>query len=117
MYINRQEQNESLNSSKEEKLELDLGQTIKNYFQDFLDKIAERLEKMEEVLVVDRIEGDFAVCENRNSGKMQSIPLLDLPENIKDGTIIKWSNGKYEIDTSEEIENRIKRKMDDLWRD
>ena len=99
-----------------EKLGLGLGQTIQNWIQDFLKILAERLDKMEEVLVVDRIEGDIAVCENRKNGKMQEMNLKDLPEDIEEGTILKWREGKYEIDNSKEIEQRIEQKMKDVWK-
>ena len=96
--------------------DLSLGAIAQNWVQNFLKQIAERLEKMEEVLVVDRIEGDTAVCENRKTGKMQNIHRAELPEDIQEGNILKWQNGKYEIDTSMEIENRIEQKMKDVWK-
>ena len=71
---------------------------------------------MEEVLVVDRIEGDIAICENRKTKKMQSIHIADLPRNVEEGNILKWQDGKYEIDASKEIENRIEQKMKDVWK-
>lgn len=122
MERNRQEQNEEPNlridskSNLEEKLGLGLGKTIQNWLQDFLKQLAERLEKMEEILVVDRIEENIAVCENRKTKKMQNINLEELPEGIKEGSILKWRDGKYEIDTSGEIENRIEQKMKDVWK-
>lgn len=122
MEINRQENevntNENLENDTElkENLGLGLNQTLQNWIQDFLKSLAERLTKMEEVLVVDRIEGNIAVCENRKSRKMQEIAVKDLPENIEEGTILKWKDGKYEIDTSKEIEQRIEQKMKNVWK-
>lgn len=122
MEINRQENEVNTNENLEndtklkENLGLGLNQTIQNWIQDFLKSLAERLTKMEEVLVVDRIEGNIAVCENRKSGKMQEIDVKDLPENIEEGTILKWKDGKYEIDTSKEIEQRIEQKMKNVWK-
>lgn len=83
----------------------------------FLEELSERIKKMQDILVVDRIEGEYAVCENRRTKEMQDIKLTDLPEEIKEGTVLKWNDGKYEIDTKEqkEIEDRIKQKMDSLW--
>ena len=97
-------------------IDISLGAIAQNWVQSFLKQIAERLEKMEEVLVVDRIEGDIAVCENRKTGKMQNIYRSELPEDIQEGNILKWQNGKYEIDTSKGIENRIEQKMKDVWK-
>lgn len=103
---------------REEKRNVDigLGAIAQSWIQSFLKQIAERLEKMEEVLVVDRIEGDIAVCENRKTKKIQNINIADLPQNVEEGTALKWQNGKYEIDTSKKIENRIEQKMKDVWK-
>lgn len=118
MEINKNENefNSKINSELKEKLDLGLGHTIQNWLQEFIKQLSERLEKMEEVLVVDRIEGNIAVCENRENAKMKNISLSDLPKNIKEGSILKWKDGKYEIDTSNETENRIEQKMKDVWK-
>lgn len=72
---------------------------------------------MGEILVVDRIEGDIAVCENRSNEVMINIQLSKLPAETKEGMVIRYFDGKYSIDSEEQdnIENRIKDKMDDLW--
>lgn len=72
---------------------------------------------MEETLVVDRIEGDIAVCENRANGVIINIQISKLPENIREGSILKYYDGKYRLDFDEQknIEDRIKDKMDSLW--
>lgn len=103
MEINRQEKG------------LELGQTVKSWIQDFLKQLEERLNKMEEVLVVDRIEGKVAVCENRENKKMCNIAISSLPKDIKEGSVLKYKDGKYEIDDSNEIEKRIEQKMKDIW--
>lgn len=84
----------------------------------FLQEILEKIEKLkQEVLVIDRFEGDYAICENRQSKEFKNIQINKLPANIKEGSVIKYSNGKYEIDIQEEkkIEERIKDKMNKLW--
>lgn len=72
---------------------------------------------MEETLVIDRIEGNIAICENRYSKVITEIDLSKLPEGSKEGTIIKYLDGEYVIDEEEQlkIEQRIKQMMDDLW--
>ena len=72
---------------------------------------------MEETIVVDRIEGDIAVCENRANGVIINIQISKLPENIREGSILKYYDGKYRLDSDEQknIEDRIKDKMDSLW--
>ncbi|MFQ6944004.1 MAG: DUF3006 domain-containing protein [Clostridia bacterium] len=41
----------------------------------------------------------------------------DLPQNAREGSILKYSNGKFEIDSKQEqeVSERIKQKMDNLW--
>ena len=112
-HMERKEEN---NLEEKKNVDLSLGAIAQNWIQSFLKQVAERLEKMEEVLVVDRIEGDIAICENRKTKKMQSIHIADLPRNVEEGNILKWQDGKYEIDTSKEIENRIEQKMKDVWK-
>ena len=104
----------NLNENKELKNEK-LGKSITSFITNFLKELEERLRKMEEILVVDRIEGNMAICENRKSKKMQNIPLSILPEDIKEGSVLIEKQGKYEIDESSNIEKRIEQKMKDLW--
>ena len=101
---------------KQPDFNFNLGETVNNWLQDFIKELAERLEKMEEILVVDRIEGNIAVCQNRQNGKMKNIPIQELPSNIKEGSILKWEKGSYQIDEKNEIEDRIKAKMKDVWK-
>lgn len=110
MERNRPEENELGN-----KLGIGLGKIAQNWIQSFLKQIAERLEKMEEELAIDRIEGDIAVCENRKTKEMRNISLSELPKGIREGSILKWQNGKYELDESRETEKRIEQKMKDVW--
>lgn len=83
----------------------------------FLKELSERIEKMQDVLIIDRFEGEYAVCEKSKTKEMIDIKIEDLPEGSKEGTVLKLKNGKYEIDLEEQkkIEDRIKQKMDSLW--
>lgn len=67
--------------------------------------------------IIDRIEGDFAVCENSLDGKMHDILLADLPEGVKEGDIIKSENGVFIIDyeEKEKRENDIRDKIKNAW--
>ena len=83
----------------------------------FIQELTERLEMMEKELTVDRFEGEVAVCEDRQTKKTYNIEKSKLPEDIKEGSMIKFENGKYvkcEI-IEDEIANRIVNKMEDLW--
>ena len=69
------------------------------------------------ILVVDRIEGNIAVCEKRATREILEIELSKLPSGIKEGNVVRYINGVYILDIEEQknIEQRIAKKMDDLW--
>jgi len=46
------------------------------------------------MLIVDRIEGEYAVCE-RDDGNMQNILLKILPEGVKEGSVLNFQDGIY----------------------
>lgn len=103
-------------------MQINLFQNIVNEISkidinNFINEIIERLEKMEQELVIDRFEGNFAICEDRKTGKKVEILKEDLEEGLKEGDIIKEEKGKYvkNIELQEEIEKRIEEKMNKLW--
>ncbi|WP_186429498.1 DUF3006 domain-containing protein [Clostridium sp. BSD9I1] len=64
-------------------------------------------------VIIDRFEGDFAVCEKENKA-MIDIPKEILPEEAKEGDVL---NINISIDT-EETENRkkiIEELTKDIW--
>lgn len=86
----------------------------------FINQIKEKMKSMEEgVWVVDRFEGDFAICENRENKEKREIRIEKLPENIKEGSVLRFKDGKYYLDLNEQekIEKRIEEKMRDIWND
>ncbi len=57
-------------------------------------------------MIVDRIEGAFAVCE-LDDGTLKDIALSSLPKGIHEGSVIKITPaGSYIIDTAEEKERK-----------
>lgn len=84
---------------------------------EFFKEISNKIEKMKQILVIDRFEGNYAICENGETKEIVEIKKDILPENAKEGSVLKWQNGKYKIDIEEQknIEKRIKEKMDNLW--
>ena len=79
-------------------------------------ELAKKLDAIEEYSV-DRFEGEYAVLENRKTNEIKHIKKDMLPENIKEGSILQYVNGKYtynEERTQEEV-NRIQDKMNKLW--
>lgn len=65
------------------------------------------------VYSIDRFEGEFAICENKQTGEMITIKKDLLPEDAQEGSIIKFENGTYILDISEtknkqkEIQNMV----------
>lgn len=47
---------------------------------------------------IDRFKENFAVCENLETGEFLNIPIYDLPQNAKEGSVIKFENGTYILD-------------------
>ena len=100
-------------SEKEENLENTLGHQkeesgIIEFLHNFIKELGDYLNNMsnmkENTFVVDRIENNVAVCENRDTGKMVEIPVEKLPQEIKDGTVITEKNGHYEINKEKQKE-------------
>lgn len=79
-------------------------------------ELAKKLNAIEE-FTVDRLEGEFIVIEDRNTGKMLDVKKEDLPEDIKEGDILDKINGKYTVNVEKTLEakKRIKGKMKRLW--
>ncbi len=105
-------------------MQLGLFQNIVNEIRkinisDFINEVIERLEKMEEELVIDRFEENIAVCEDRKTGKIIEIPIEKIQENVKEGDVIKQVEGIYkkDIERQEEIEKEIEDKMNKIWKD
>jgi len=65
----------------------------------------------------DRIEGDFAICENRTDGKMIEVPKDLLDSSATAGSILRIENGKL-VPCPEETQaaqERIQNLVDDLF--
>lgn len=68
---------------------------------------------------VDRIEeGKIAVCQDLVTGEVKDVPLDTLPEGVREGSILDYKDGKYELNEQEEKirRDRIKQKMDLLFK-
>lgn len=79
-------------------------------------ELAKKLDAIQE-FSVDRFEGDIAVLENRENGNRINVERNKLPNNLKEGDILKCINGKYSFDKDRTIDetNRIRDKMNNLW--
>lgn len=67
---------------------------------------------------IDRFEGEFAVCENLETGEMINIRIDLLPDGIKEGSIIKFDNENYILDaeTTKEKQEKIKNIVNNLFK-
>ena len=86
------------------------------FVTDFVNQLKHKIESVK-TLVIDRFEGDLAVCENRETGEMMNIEISKLPENIEEGDVLKLENNQYKKDEEErkKIEERISNKLQDLF--
>ena len=55
--------------------------------------------------IIDRIEGDLAVCE-REDGSLEHIPMRELPEGVREGTVLVLQDGAWALDLQAEEERR-----------
>ena len=79
-------------------------------------ELAKKLDAVEEYSV-DRFEGEYAVLENRKTNETKNVKKDMLPENIKEGSILQYVNGKYTYneELTKEENNRIQDRMNKLW--
>lgn len=79
-------------------------------------ELAQKLDAIEEY-TIDRFEENIVVLEDRNTGKIKNIEKDIIPDNCKEGDILKCINGKYFLDIEEtnKIEDEIKEKYNNLW--
>lgn len=80
---------------------------------DFSKQLELSLSQKNHFISIDRFEGEFAICENKETGEFFNIPKCELPVNVKEGSILKFENGKYILDNEktnqeqEEIKNMV----------
>ncbi len=68
----------------------------------------------ESVLIVDRFEGNYAICENEE-GNMVNILLKNLPGEVKEGDCIEQVGGSYKI--NKEYTKRLRDEIEELTKD
>jgi hypothetical protein len=95
----------------------------KNYLYRYLHRKEETnindkmIDNKAEYVVVDRFEGNYAVCEDKN-GEMINIDRTEIPQEAKEGSVLKIVDGGIEIDRIETTvrKNRILELMEALWK-
>ncbi len=67
-------------------------------------------------MTVDRIENGIAVIDE--DGKRTDIPLSELPEGTREGSLLKRENGKLYLDTKAEkaLREKLKKRTDALFK-
>ncbi len=67
---------------------------------------------------IDRFENGFAICENQQNGEILNIPINKLPENVKEGSIIIFRDGKYilDIESTKNKQKEIKNLVNNLFK-
>lgn len=58
------------------------------------------------MLVVDRLEGEYAVCEDSESEKMSKIPKVMLPNGVREGDCLVNEGGLWKINAAETLRRR-----------
>ncbi|MCQ1528419.1 DUF3006 domain-containing protein [Lutispora saccharofermentans] len=66
--------------------------------------------------IIDRFEGDYAVCEDENK-EVVNIERARIPAEAKEGDVLVIHEDKICLDIDETIKRKehIQRLMDDLW--
>ena len=100
-------------------MNLNIENNITNKISDnsFSNELKKSIEKFVS-FSIDRFEGNFAVCENKETNEMINIEKSLLPENCKEGDIIKLENGVYILDKQSTIteQNKIKNMVTNLFK-
>lgn len=93
---------------------------VKKYIKNSMDKLNEienSLENKKGKFIVDRFEGEFAVCESINDKKIVNIEKEKLPIDIKEGMVLNYTNDKYMVDQKEsnDLKSNIDEIVQNLW--
>ena len=67
-------------------------------------------------LIIDRTEGEYVVCENYDSSEIINLDRTLFPAEIHSGDLIEFADGIVTILPNNEIKERIRKKMDELWK-
>lgn len=71
------------------------------------------------MLIIDRFEGEYAVCEDADTQKQLRLPKVFLPRGVREGDCLcPCGQGEYQVDAQETLRRRalIKQRLDDLYR-
>lgn len=91
-----------------------------NFIEDFIKELEKGIGLMNNDIkqyTIDRFEENIAVCEERETKEIINVRVEDLPKEAREGSVLIYKDGGFSIDKEQEqeIEKRIKEKMDNLW--
>lgn len=71
----------------------------------------------QDVFIIDRIEENFAICENFFTGEQKEINKKEICSGVKEGDVLVKEDGKYKLDLEKTIKRKIEMKMkfDSIW--
>lgn len=58
------------------------------------------------MLIIDRLEGEYAVCEDSESGSQKKLPKVLLPQGVREGDCLVEEAGQWKIDAMETLRRR-----------
>lgn len=67
-------------------------------------------------LIIDRFEGEYAVCEKRDSKEFLNLERNLFPSHAKEGDLVEYSDGKIQILDNTALVKRIQDRMKRLWK-
>ncbi len=78
-------------------LSQDICSSAHAFVQSFLNELQNSLEQQHSLLSIDRFEGNFAVCENSQTGNMHHIPRSKISSDAQEGDLLRFENGNYVV--------------------
>ncbi|MDR2649552.1 MAG: DUF3006 domain-containing protein [Clostridiales bacterium] len=68
-------------------------------------------------MIVDRFEGDYAVCEDMETRALLEYPLETLPEGVSVGDVLVLDDCGITVDRveTEARRERVRKMFEDLW--
>lgn len=58
------------------------------------------------MLIIDRLEGEYAVCEDNDTEQMKKLPKVMLPSGAREGDCLVLEGGQWKIDATETLRRR-----------
>ncbi|HIT71407.1 MAG TPA: DUF3006 domain-containing protein [Candidatus Scatovivens faecipullorum] len=100
-------------------MDLEFFENKKNVLNnDFSKELEKSILKSNISYSIDRFEGEYAICENRETKEFINIKKDLLPKNCKSGDIITLKNGEYvlDVETTQKEKDEIKHLVDNLFK-